>query len=527
MDGETKENETLREQIRSLEEANKAQGQERKELEKRIKKLEGEKSQLESRISKQEDKDKQLNDNLKELDSRLKGEEREGLANLFSLNIFLVKQNLIKRVRIGKEEDHMNEDHYDPTSLVNIKKNKHPQSPSSPLALFVTQQNGDIVTLAEASTDDFASNFEGNFDVNLQEDEAAEHEDLLFTAGLVDPNLKSSYSETSQCIKVDCLHPDVTSLCSSVYDSLPCESQHESCRIPSPFRSDDQISMTSLQSDSLKAYSKNLACSLLNNTTKYNQSGETQPLIFCQGSNRQALQPFNTNGYQFLAHSPLPQQMHNSSQQDQQSQEELKAAILQATFMPTTVSSGGHYLERRYTHSLAEGTSGTYGTLGSRVRRVTSSKGEGHYQQVPLSDISQKSEDFQIVDPKTPFLDQHLQIRRSSFHGYASHAIVGRDENRKTPKDTLHPQELTSATYCSVHNNDTHSGPTGPSFSQYPHHEGGGLRVTFATPEVSTSFADTPENEDKLSDLLSTKSCLMIPSRCSQEEINSDGNVAL
>ncbi|KAK7072177.1 hypothetical protein SK128_010273, partial [Halocaridina rubra] len=68
MDGEMKENETLREQIRSLEEANKAQGQERKELEKRIKKLEGEKSQLESRISKQEDKNKQLNDNLKELD---------------------------------------------------------------------------------------------------------------------------------------------------------------------------------------------------------------------------------------------------------------------------------------------------------------------------------------------------------------------------------------------------------------------------------------------------------------------------
>ncbi|KAK7085068.1 Endophilin-A3 [Halocaridina rubra] len=68
MDGEMKENETLREQIRSLEEANKAQGQEREELEKRIKKLEGEKSQLESRISKQEDKNKQLNDNLKELD---------------------------------------------------------------------------------------------------------------------------------------------------------------------------------------------------------------------------------------------------------------------------------------------------------------------------------------------------------------------------------------------------------------------------------------------------------------------------
>ncbi|KAK7086387.1 Zinc-dependent metalloprotease [Halocaridina rubra] len=68
MDGEMKENETLREQIRSLEEANKAQGQERKELEKRIKKLEGEKSQLESRISNQEDKNKQLNDNLKELD---------------------------------------------------------------------------------------------------------------------------------------------------------------------------------------------------------------------------------------------------------------------------------------------------------------------------------------------------------------------------------------------------------------------------------------------------------------------------
>ncbi|KAK7071225.1 hypothetical protein SK128_001682 [Halocaridina rubra] len=69
MDGEMKENETLREQIRSLEEANKAQGQERKELEKRIKKLEGEKSQLESRLSKQEDKNKQLNDNLKELDA--------------------------------------------------------------------------------------------------------------------------------------------------------------------------------------------------------------------------------------------------------------------------------------------------------------------------------------------------------------------------------------------------------------------------------------------------------------------------
>ncbi|KAK7084342.1 hypothetical protein SK128_011263, partial [Halocaridina rubra] len=68
MDGEMKENETLREQIRSLEEANKAQGQERKELEKRIKKLEGEKSQLESRLSKQEDKNKQLNDKLKELD---------------------------------------------------------------------------------------------------------------------------------------------------------------------------------------------------------------------------------------------------------------------------------------------------------------------------------------------------------------------------------------------------------------------------------------------------------------------------
>ncbi|KAK7019663.1 hypothetical protein SK128_008263 [Halocaridina rubra] len=68
MDGQMKENETLREQIRSLEEANKAQGQERKELEKRIKKLEGEKSQLESRLSKQEDKNKQLNDNLKELD---------------------------------------------------------------------------------------------------------------------------------------------------------------------------------------------------------------------------------------------------------------------------------------------------------------------------------------------------------------------------------------------------------------------------------------------------------------------------
>ncbi|KAK7080693.1 hypothetical protein SK128_018775 [Halocaridina rubra] len=70
MDGEMKENETLREQIRSLEEANKAQGQERKELEKRIKKLEGEKSQLESRISNQEDKNKQLNDNLKELDDQ-------------------------------------------------------------------------------------------------------------------------------------------------------------------------------------------------------------------------------------------------------------------------------------------------------------------------------------------------------------------------------------------------------------------------------------------------------------------------
>ncbi|KAK7071119.1 hypothetical protein SK128_019333 [Halocaridina rubra] len=81
MDGEMKENETLREQIRSLEEANKAQGQERKELEKRIKKLEGEKSQLESRISKQEDKNKQLNDNLKELDvSSLLSSERDEIA---------------------------------------------------------------------------------------------------------------------------------------------------------------------------------------------------------------------------------------------------------------------------------------------------------------------------------------------------------------------------------------------------------------------------------------------------------------
>ncbi|KAK7065186.1 hypothetical protein SK128_008359, partial [Halocaridina rubra] len=72
MDGEMKDNETLREQIRSLEEANKAQGQERKELEKRIKKLEGEKSQLQSRISKQEDKNKHLNDNLKELDLEMR-----------------------------------------------------------------------------------------------------------------------------------------------------------------------------------------------------------------------------------------------------------------------------------------------------------------------------------------------------------------------------------------------------------------------------------------------------------------------
>ncbi|KAK7067115.1 hypothetical protein SK128_005746 [Halocaridina rubra] len=81
MDGEMKENETLREQIRSLEEANKAQGQERKELEKRIKKLEGEKSQLESRISKQEDKNKQLNDTLKELDvSSLLSSERDEIA---------------------------------------------------------------------------------------------------------------------------------------------------------------------------------------------------------------------------------------------------------------------------------------------------------------------------------------------------------------------------------------------------------------------------------------------------------------
>ncbi|KAK7081454.1 hypothetical protein SK128_022939 [Halocaridina rubra] len=81
MDGEMKENETLREQIRSLEEANKAQGQERKQLEKRIKKLEGEKCQLESRISKQEDKNKQLNDNLKELDaSSLLSSERDEIA---------------------------------------------------------------------------------------------------------------------------------------------------------------------------------------------------------------------------------------------------------------------------------------------------------------------------------------------------------------------------------------------------------------------------------------------------------------
>ncbi|KAK7077050.1 hypothetical protein SK128_007867 [Halocaridina rubra] len=69
LDREMKENEILREELRLLEEANKAQGQERKELEKRIKKLEGEKSELETRISKQENKNKQPNDNLNELDS--------------------------------------------------------------------------------------------------------------------------------------------------------------------------------------------------------------------------------------------------------------------------------------------------------------------------------------------------------------------------------------------------------------------------------------------------------------------------
>ncbi|KAK7082626.1 hypothetical protein SK128_001786 [Halocaridina rubra] len=94
MDGEMKENETLREQIRSLEEANKAQGQERKELEKRIKKLEGEKSQLESRISNQEDKNKQLNDNLKELDRE---QDASQPSSMRKLSVLILGNDAISR----------------------------------------------------------------------------------------------------------------------------------------------------------------------------------------------------------------------------------------------------------------------------------------------------------------------------------------------------------------------------------------------------------------------------------------------
>ncbi|XP_068242851.1 uncharacterized protein [Palaemon carinicauda] len=395
-----------------------------------------------------------------------------------------------------KDDDRINEDDIDQTSLVILNTGVSSQPQSQMAWILGKQQNGDLLRSDGLPLESFDEQHLLTGDNEIQEEGNGTEitETAALNANLLEPaNFVPS--------------PEVTSLCSSIYDALPCESQHESCK--NSYINEDKVSLASYHTDTIGAYPRTYSCLL--NSSMYPPGSEVEPLM-SEGQFQMPLGYHHSHGYQPLVQSHQ-QQIYTHQEQPQQEQQMQQHVSQQQQNNPhgmmpydSAYTEGTNYFDTKCSRSFSMGTPLGYSTLGSRGLRIPTSESSLQYQ--PLYPDYSRTAMESLSMTESVQGDTTERLRRSSFHGQMQRGVAGVGK----PGISQHiPHGLPKSGSCVVHRNDLLS-KSGSNLALFPQHEssvvgigggsgviggggGGGHRVTFASPEVSTSFVETNTTE--------------------------------